>query len=517
MSSLHGSAVESFAYDYAAKGWLLVPINGFVDGQCGCGNAECRERSRGKHPIFKAWQKNASRDESIISEWCAKWPELNIGVKLGPDSGIIDVEFDGDEGREVADKLLAECFTPTFSSGRSVHRIFKFSDQLPDVQKVMVAGLEVRIGGGGKGTQTVFPPSRHHSGAVYKWLEGLDPETVDVQPIPEALLALLWNDPNCPALPGMAGDGDAPKRPQEHWDRTLAGVAEGDPNGGRNESAASVSGKMLRNLADIENAEALAITWSMLKAWNERNRPPLDEKELKTTFSSIVRNERTRRANEQIHGALPKTSTEQIDDATAGPEGEGNAEGATEDDGNGGKKYTVGNKRDLEAARIVIIESDPPLCQVFSPRFAQAPGGRIELPLGDLLVIPRVQRAALEQARYVMPRFKQGAWEAHIRGLVDSAEVIKPPPEATKSGVLAARVLASIKNLVADKDGGVIQAFSDLRLRVSAGEPGLVSNRDLGLFLASCGADRRRNENSRAWYFTPDVIDVLRSLAGYNA
>lgn len=72
------------------------------------------------------------------------------------------------------------------------------------------------------------------------------------------------------------------------WRAGLSGVAEG----ARNATAASLAGKMLRQLPK-ELWETAG--WGGLKEWNGRNVVPLPERELRTIFESISRREDTRR------------------------------------------------------------------------------------------------------------------------------------------------------------------------------------------------------------------------------
>jgi hypothetical protein len=58
--------------------------------------------------------------------------------------------------------------------------------------KIDLGGMEIRFGGGGKQTQSIIPPSRHHSGKQYRWDDGRSPDDVELAVMPEALvLAIL--------------------------------------------------------------------------------------------------------------------------------------------------------------------------------------------------------------------------------------------------------------------------------------------------------------------------------------
>lgn len=69
------------------------------------------------------------------------------------------------------------------------------------------------------------------------------------------------------------------------WLKLLDGVGDGE----RNTTATSLCGHLLRRYIDPE------LVYSILLMWNERNSPPLEEKELNRTFDSIMKKELRRR------------------------------------------------------------------------------------------------------------------------------------------------------------------------------------------------------------------------------
>lgn len=181
----------------AAKGWKICRLWGVRDDlTCTCGRPECP--NPGKHPHGgPGWQHRVTSDEGEIWSWLEDVKEhtrCNFGVRLGPTSGIVDVEFDTPEAEAVVRKYGLDMIdTPQYSSGRGVHRIFVHEDWMPDSAVVKVEGLEVRIGGGEAAGQSVIPPSWHKTGVQYKWLPGKSPEDVSPARLPdtfrEALMA----------------------------------------------------------------------------------------------------------------------------------------------------------------------------------------------------------------------------------------------------------------------------------------------------------------------------------------
>jgi hypothetical protein len=85
---------------------------------------------------------------------------------------LIDVESDTTEGEDLAhhlglDRVDGAGFTPTWSSERGVHRLYRWEPWMPTAATINLGGLEARIGG--RAAQSVLPPSIHPSGLAYRW------------------------------------------------------------------------------------------------------------------------------------------------------------------------------------------------------------------------------------------------------------------------------------------------------------------------------------------------------------
>lgn len=125
-----------------------------------------RVARRGKCPLGQAWHARGTTCTDTISEWldCGD----NLGILLGR-SNLIDIEYDDDEGRRLlAAYGLLDVETPTWSSGRGQHRLFRLTGELPDMGWRKIGGLEIRIGG--RPAQSVLPPSIHPTGVPYSWI-----------------------------------------------------------------------------------------------------------------------------------------------------------------------------------------------------------------------------------------------------------------------------------------------------------------------------------------------------------
>ncbi len=149
------------ALSFAARGWQIVPLHNPTPTGCSCGKIECGNSS-GKHPRLPKWQDAATTDPATIRRWWTTWPLANIGVMLGPKSGIIDIECDSPEAEAELAPLLDGVNPPTFRGARGLHRLFRWQEGLPDKAAYHVGAIEVRTGNA-KAAQSVFPPSVHRT------------------------------------------------------------------------------------------------------------------------------------------------------------------------------------------------------------------------------------------------------------------------------------------------------------------------------------------------------------------
>ena len=133
------------ALGYAAHGWPPVPVTG---KRPSCGDA---------------WQLQATSDPAQVELLFRHNDHDGVGVVLGESAGIIDVECDNDQAEQTLLELFAGTIptTPTFQSTRGKHRLFNWTDDLPEPNKAVfkIGQLEFRTGNGDKAAQTVFPPS----------------------------------------------------------------------------------------------------------------------------------------------------------------------------------------------------------------------------------------------------------------------------------------------------------------------------------------------------------------------
>jgi hypothetical protein len=262
-------------------GWTIVRLWGVEQaGVCRCPRgAACP--SPGKHPVERDWGNAATSDSEQIA--VAFTDRDNIGVVVGPKSGVIDVEYDTPEGRAAVEDALknVEFVTPTYRSGRSVHRLFKWSDEFPRAAKLDISGIEFRLGADGRAAQSVLPPSTHHTGVQYQWVEGMSPWDCAVAPLPDRLAAMLVNF----AAGGGAGMAGRPGGEAKiNWRKKVTSIIK---QTGRNNTLFSTACGLFRGSFNCESEEDVDTVIRLLRSVNTTQcQPPIEDGEV----LDIVRN-----------------------------------------------------------------------------------------------------------------------------------------------------------------------------------------------------------------------------------
>ncbi|MEM9354461.1 MAG: primase alpha helix C-terminal domain-containing protein [Planctomycetota bacterium] len=301
--------------------------------------------------------------------------------------------------------------TPTYLSAnkKTPHRLFRFRDDLPDLANLDLRtkiglDIDIKIGFGDKGSQSLAPPS-----AGYVWVPEHSPEDCEPALLPDSFIAWLHNI----ALAGEHRTASGSKG-ERHW----RDIAEGVGQGSRNEAAASFAGRILGTLGDPFDNAAIGVQWQLFKAWNQNNTPPMDEEELARTWESILTKHRqkvtTINANHHFERERPANAPDDW--------------------------------------KLEIVDSDPRVFRLYSPLWANAtPGGFIELAAEQMLSAFAVRRAALEQAKVWVnattfdPRWKGGKGvESLARQLVETAVEIEAEPEEIRAAVVAEAILQVI-------------------------------------------------------------------------
>jgi len=123
----------------ASRGWLVVPFH-----------------PTAKRPIVSNWHLEATTDEAKIRQWFEQLPGARVGVLLGPQSKLIDLDCDGPFSIETAEQWLAERnITPVhqFDSPKGRHYFIPYD---PAIKRERIGGMSIRIGGDDKTGQATI-------------------------------------------------------------------------------------------------------------------------------------------------------------------------------------------------------------------------------------------------------------------------------------------------------------------------------------------------------------------------
>jgi hypothetical protein len=175
---------------YASKGWPVVPLHNPVNGKCSCSKPdECK--SPAKHPRTEHGLKDATVDGKTIRRWWRTWPDANIAVVTGPESGLLVLDVDREPGERTLSELIHQHGRPpetlkaaTGGGGRHILFVYPGGVDIRNSAGKLGEKLDTR----GVGGYIVAAPSVHISGQPYRWLA--DPSTTKIASPPQWLLDL---------------------------------------------------------------------------------------------------------------------------------------------------------------------------------------------------------------------------------------------------------------------------------------------------------------------------------------
>lgn len=199
-----------YALFYASKGWPVFPVHTPTDKGCSCRRPECSRI--GKHPRITTGRNGATTRDDVIIKWWTVWPNANIGIATGIESGLIVLDVDQGGEESLVGKSLPDTIEQITGSGGR-HAIYKRPTDTKIRYKTCVKflpGLDSRADGG----YIVAPPSLHHSGNNYVWEGSSDPsEGIDPVDAPQWLLDAIETrsvDSSLAKLPDWNPDGELP-------------------------------------------------------------------------------------------------------------------------------------------------------------------------------------------------------------------------------------------------------------------------------------------------------------------
>jgi len=265
------------ALRYRELGWSVIPMKTGKNPETG--------KDEKKIPCVK-WKKYQTEipSENDIRYWFGeKWPNANIALICGKLSGVFAIDFDSLDAIEYykanydPDVEMTMCQKTT----KGMHAIFNVGDtNIPLIQPVLES-TDLK----GEGSYIMVEPSIHKSGKKYKWLHlnPLTDGTDDILDAPACVFQMIEDHKNCTGpTKSRSGYGDTGHiergRNIEGWEQELLmGVTESE----RNVAATKLAGLYLSKDYSLNDTVVL------LKKWNERNIPPLPEKDIEVVVRSI--------------------------------------------------------------------------------------------------------------------------------------------------------------------------------------------------------------------------------------
>lgn len=406
--------IGHLAASYAARGWQIVKLWGVVEPTvCTCWKGrDCG--TPGKHPVGEQWQLRATSDADAVAGWFDGDQPVNIGLLLGPRSGVVDVELDGDDAKAAWDALgLGEIWTPTYTAGRGPHRLFRWSENLPAVAVRKVNGIEVRIGNGDRAAQSVIPPSVHHTGKRYEWVPGMSPDDVELQELPERLVNLLWNDDGTGTRTVAARE---PARLVLHKD-----VKEGGRNDLVYRFAVREAFRCGPDLDDSVEQQDLLTKVRMVNL--VQCKPPMDDAEAVSIFRSAIQFVRKTRAAGISQAAAIEQAQQQEPTPTPSSRAVAAKPAATEmrvftETGLSFAPLVPESDSDPEWGpgewRLTVVHSDPLEYRLHVPawrKWTSSETGNISLTVDQYCSATKVARAVLAATGVVMLDKEPGQWK----------------------------------------------------------------------------------------------------------
>ena len=176
-SSSHDTSTDnqqsllSIALGYLEHGFSVIPIN-----------------PKDKRPLM-AWERYQNTRATVdeIRQWFEQWPGLNIGIVTGAVSGVVVIDLDTPDAKEVVERIIPDVFSevPRVRTGKGSQLYFGHPGFALPNKVGVIPGVDVRADGG----YVVAPNSVHPNGKTYVWEI---PLTDTLPRLPVRLLELVF-------------------------------------------------------------------------------------------------------------------------------------------------------------------------------------------------------------------------------------------------------------------------------------------------------------------------------------
>ena len=137
---------------------------------------------------WKEHQERIATADEIV-EWWKRNCLSNVGIALGPVSGLIRVDAEGETGNRLLEEVSGGDLPETveFTSGQPGSRGLLYKIPKDENGDYVTLRTTSQAGEGehdelrfqAKGAQTVLPPSRHEKGTTYEWIDGHSPDDIE--------------------------------------------------------------------------------------------------------------------------------------------------------------------------------------------------------------------------------------------------------------------------------------------------------------------------------------------------
>lgn len=230
--------------DYRSRGFSVIPVK------------------TDKKPYISTWlefQKRIATEEEI-KQWLTNYPDAQIAIITGEVSNLAVIDIDIHKGGDATPYAFD---TTTVRSGSGgIHLWFKHLPGLKNSTGEIAPHVDVRASGG----YILVPPSKNENGQ-YTFIK----EVKELLPFPMHLIKAIGQKNKTINHPDIRANLN-----------NFTGVDEG----GRNNTMTRYIGSLLNKFHPYE-WESRA--WPEFCATNQKNKPPLDEAELRKIFDSIVK------------------------------------------------------------------------------------------------------------------------------------------------------------------------------------------------------------------------------------
>lgn len=256
MKSSDMSCYEA-ALKYAKTGWRIFP---------------CKPRT--KVPLTTKGVKDATTDEAVIKAWWQRWPDANVAVACGDESGIyvvdVDIKPDASGWDSVADKNIPATVMQ-HTPGGGAHFLFKCDNaDKPTNKNNFLPAVDIRC----TGYYIVLPPSIHPNGKTYKWTDGAAPWELELAEFPLDFYPkknlLPWDAQTKPLDPPKIVVPDEPDRILERARLYLAECAAAVQGSNGHDALLWAATAMVVGF-QLDDTTALGLLWS---DYNPRCVPP---------------------------------------------------------------------------------------------------------------------------------------------------------------------------------------------------------------------------------------------------